>query len=102
MHPTIYLSKTVYPTLEFVNDFYIKENLKNKDKPKYKKKQLLNRIDLRTNEMYCGQVIEAERNEIKNFGVHGYAKISDWIKIPDQVYYGMMHMTDIGTWKWIL
>jgi hypothetical protein len=101
MHPTIYISKTVYPTLETVNEFYKSENKRNKDKANYKIKEPLNEIVLRTNYMYREQTIEAERNEKVFLGVHGYAKVSDWISIPDQVYFEMMHLTDIGTWKWM-
>ena len=68
---------------------------------KIKKKELLKEIPLRTNEMYKYQALEAEKLQRVYFGIHGYAKISDWISIPDQVYYEMMHMVDIGTWKWM-
>ena len=43
MHPTIHISKTIYPTLERLNDYYTDENVKKQNDQKDKKKRTIER-----------------------------------------------------------
>ena len=102
LHPTIFTTKTIYPKLETVKNWKIvKKDLDGNITKETQPFASLQSIKLRSNKTYNEQVLQAVSSGRTYFGIKGYSYLSEWIEIPRMVLYDKMHLTDIGTFKYL-
>ena len=102
LHPTIFSTKTIYPKLKTVQDWEVIKRDKDGDILKVTRPfKDLQSIKLRSKVVYNQQVYQSMISGKTFEGIKGFSYLSTWVDIPRMILYDKMHMSDIGTFKYI-